>query len=40
MLFINFLNWCLNAGIFMVISRLIQMLFPESKAALNLGVIH
>jgi hypothetical protein len=40
MLFISWLHWVLNFLITAIMVRVFQMLFPETKLALDLGVIH
>jgi hypothetical protein len=39
-LFISWLHWVLNAAITWIAVRVYQMLFPETKLALDLGVMH
>lgn len=40
MLFIAWLHWVLNWAITCVLVRVYQMMFPESKLALDLAVMH
>jgi hypothetical protein len=40
MLFISWLHWVLNFAITAIVLRLYQMMFPESKLALDFGVMH